>query len=101
MPHLHLPIDHTEADLVLAANLAEIVGSEDLYVAWSHEAGAGAIPEVEAVVRTERELSPFGGFMAGVIGFWRSFFARPVRGTVEASPAADEPRRPASRPYAD
>ena len=32
MPHLHLPIEHTDADLVLAANLAEIVGSEDLYV---------------------------------------------------------------------
>ena len=50
MPHLHLPVDHTDADLVLAANLAEIVGSEDLYVAWSHESGPGAIPEVEAVL---------------------------------------------------
>ena len=48
MPHLHLPIDHTDADLVLAANLAEIVGSEDLYVAWSYETGPGAIPEIEA-----------------------------------------------------
>ena len=55
MPHLHLPIDHTDADLVLAANLAEIVGSEDLYVAWSHETGPGAIPEVEAVLREERD----------------------------------------------
>ena len=54
MPHLHLPIDHTDADLVLAANLAEIVGSEDLYVAWSHESGPGAIPEVEAVMREQR-----------------------------------------------
>ena len=50
MPHLHLPVDHTEADIVLAVNLADIVGSEDLYVAWSHESGPGAIPEVEAVM---------------------------------------------------
>jgi hypothetical protein len=27
MPHLHLPIDHTDDDLVLAANVAEVVGS--------------------------------------------------------------------------
>ena len=54
MPHLHLPADHTDADLVLAANLAEIVGSEDLYVVWSHETGPGAIPEVEAELREER-----------------------------------------------
>ena len=43
MPHLHLPVDHTEADLVLAANLAEIVGSDDLYV-------AGARQDFEAIV---------------------------------------------------
>jgi hypothetical protein len=54
MPHLHLPAEHSDADLVLAANLAEIVGSDDLYVAWTHEAGAGAIPEVEAVLRAQR-----------------------------------------------
>jgi len=101
MPHLHLPIDHTEADLVLAANLAEIVGAEDLYVAWSHEAGAGAIPEVEAVVRTERELSGFAAFSAIVGAFWRGLLGRPARSVVEDSPAADEPRRPAERPYAD
>ena len=59
MPHLHLPIDHTDDDLVLAANVAEVVGSADLYVAWSHEGGAGAVPEVEAVLREERSGNPF------------------------------------------
>ena len=54
MPHLHLPIDHTDADLVLAANLAEIVGSEDLYVAWSHETGAGAFPRSRPCSRGAR-----------------------------------------------
>ena len=66
MPHLHLPIDHTDADLVLAANVAEVVGSADLYVAWSHGAGPGAIPEVEAVVREERPVGRFAEFLAGV-----------------------------------
>ena len=54
MPHLHLPLDHTDADLVLAANLAEIVGSEDLYVAWSHESGAGAVPPSSTPRRSVR-----------------------------------------------
>jgi hypothetical protein len=54
MPHLHLPADHSDADIVLAASLAATVGSEDLYVAWTHDAGAGAVPEVEAVLRDPR-----------------------------------------------
>ena len=53
MPHLYLPSDHTDADLVLAADVAAAVSSADLYVTWTLEAGAGA-PEVEAVVREER-----------------------------------------------
>src|SRR3978361_707019 len=54
MSYLHLPAEHSEADLVLAANLADFVGSEDLYVAWTHRDGAGAVPEVEAILRDER-----------------------------------------------
>ncbi len=86
MPHLHLPIDHTDADLVLAASLAEIVGSEDLYVAWSHEAGPGAIPEVEAVVRDERDMSALAEFFvavgAGIGAFWRALLGKPSRAAV-------------------
>ena len=99
MPHLHLPIDHTDADLVLAANLAEIVGSEDLYVAWTHESGPGAIPEVEAVMREHgcrcrilrRASAPASS------AFWRALLGKP-------SPAAvreDSPPPPVARPYAD
>ena len=66
MPHLHLPADHTDADIVLAVNLAEIVGSEDLYVAWSHESGPGAIPEIEAVLVHERPLNPLSEFFAAL-----------------------------------
>jgi hypothetical protein len=98
MPHLHLPADHTEADLVLAANLAEIVGSQDLYVAWSHGAGAGAVPEVEAVVVEQRRSSALGALATGFSAFWRALMGR----ADEAEPrerAAE--RRQAERPYAD
>lgn len=105
MPHLHLPIDHTEADVVLAANLAEIVGSEDLYVAWSHEAGAGAIPEVEAVVREERLSSPLVEVVTAVAAacaaFWRALVARPEDAVARADEPADPPGRETERPYAD
>jgi hypothetical protein len=95
MPHLHLPIDHTDADLVLAANLAEIVGSEDLYVAWTHESGAGAIPEVEALMVEETAaVGFFAAVGAGFVAFWRALLGRPS----EASVAAD---RGDARPYAD
>ena len=86
MPHLHLPVDHTDADLVLAANLAEVVGSEDLYVAWSHGAGPGAVPEVEAVVCEHHEMSPMAEFFAavgaGVSAFWRALLGRPSHAAV-------------------
>jgi hypothetical protein len=94
MPHLHLPMDHTDADLVLAANLAEIVGSEDLYVAWSHDSGAGAVPEVEAVLVESRRPSAFAELVAlvsaGFAAFWRALVGRsaaPAVATVPAGPA--------------
>jgi hypothetical protein len=92
MPHLHLPIDHTDADLVLAANLAEIVGSEDLYVAWSHESGAGAVPEVEAVLVESHPVGlfteVFAAIGAGFAAFWRALTGRPAVTAVGEVPAA-------------
>jgi hypothetical protein len=99
MPHLHLPIDHTDADLVLAANLAEIVGSEDLYVAWSYETGPGAIPEVEAIMVEQLPLSPLAEFgaalAAGFAGMWRALLGRPRHAAVQAAPPVDPARRTA------
>jgi hypothetical protein len=99
MPHLHLPSDHTDADLVLAANLAEVVGSEDLYVTWSYESGPGAIPEVEAVLVEQRPLSPLSEFLAalgaGFAGMWRALLGRPRAAAVAAAPPADPARRTA------
>jgi hypothetical protein len=76
MPHLHLPIHHTDADLVLAANLADVVGSEDLYVTWSYESGPGAIPEVDAVLVERRELSPWAEIAAAFADLFRGLFPR-------------------------
>ena len=81
MPHLHLPMDHTDDDLVLAANLADIVGSEDLYVAWTQDTGAG-VPEIDAYLSDEPVASPFAEFfvslMAGCVAFWRALTGRPA-----------------------
>ena len=100
MPHLHLPMEHTDADLVLAANLADIVGSEDLYVAWTQDTGAG-VPEIEAYLSDEPPASPFAEFvvamMAGCVALWRALTSasadvavgeRPERGTAQTERAA-------------
>jgi hypothetical protein len=99
MPHLHLPIDHTDADLVLAANLAEIVGCGDLYVAWSHASGAGAVPEVEAVLVEAHRMSALAELVAtigaGFAAFWRALLRRRSAAEAEQAPAAGRARRSA------
>ena len=101
MPHLHLPIDHTEADLVLAANLAEVVGSEDLYVAWSYEAGPGVIPEVEAVLVDALPRGFFAALAAGFGAFLRALTGRDSDTAQRNDVGIDPARRPIERPYAD
>jgi hypothetical protein len=86
MPHLYLPSEHTDEDLVLAADVAAAVSSADLYVVWTHEAGQGA-PEVEAVVREERPAAPisspfaelFVALAQGVSALWRSLTGPPAQ----------------------
>jgi hypothetical protein len=99
MPHLHLPIDHTDADLVLAANLADIVGSEDLYVTWSYETGPGAVPEIDAVMVEQRPLRPLSELVAalaaGFAGMWRALTGRSRHAAAAAAPPADQARRTA------
>ena len=56
MPHLYLPAEHTDADLVLAGQVAELIDSAELYVTWTPTAGHAA-PAVPAVMR---EPSPRG-----------------------------------------
>jgi hypothetical protein len=96
MPHLHLPIDHTDADLVIAANLAEYVGSEDLYVAWTEEHGPG-VPEVEATLCKARPTSAFAELIAslaaGCAAFWRALTGRPGHVALREAPAGGSARR--------
>jgi hypothetical protein len=86
MPHLYLPSEHTDADLILAADVAAAVSSADLYVTWTHDAGPGA-PEVEAVVR-EESASPAPGnpfaelvvaLFRGVAAVWHALTAPPTQ----------------------
>jgi hypothetical protein len=97
MPHLHLPTDHTDADLVLAADLAEIVGSDELYVAWTHGSGAGAVPEVDAVLVEPARPSPFAevacAIVAGCAAFWRALLGRPGGAEVRQAPSAGPARQ--------
>jgi len=94
MPHLYLPTDHTDADLVLAADVAAAVSSADLYVTWTIDAGAGA-PEVEAVVREEPVPAP--GLIATIgrafAALWRAITGPPIQPVrtprIEASRAGE------------
>jgi hypothetical protein len=99
MPHLHLPIDHTDADLVLAANLADIVGSEDLYVAWSYESGPGVIPEVEAILVEQRPPSSLAALAVALrtafTTLMRALVGRPGPAAMQAAQAAGSARRTA------
>jgi hypothetical protein len=99
MPHLYLPTEHTDADLVLAADVAAAVSSADLYVTWTLDAGAGA-PEVEAVVREERpapESNPFADlFVAvfqGIAALWRTLTGPPAQ-RLPATQVAGATREP-------
>jgi hypothetical protein len=101
MPHLYLPSDHTDADLVLAADVAAAVSSADLYVTWTLDAGAGN-PEVEAVVREETAPStqnPFVDLLAaigqGIATLWAHLTGPPAaqhaRARADGGPRRREP----------
>jgi hypothetical protein len=91
MPHLHLPAAHSDADLALAADVAAAVGSEDLYVVWSHAEGPGLAPEIEALVRDERAINPLAGVFVAI--------AQGVAALTRAllRPAVNRPQLPAPR----
>jgi hypothetical protein len=98
MPTLHLPAAHTDTDVALAAELAAIVGSHELYVTWSHGEGPGLNPEVHAVVQEETRplspLSPFGevvvAMIQGIAALWNAILHPP-----STRPALPAPRDPA------
>jgi hypothetical protein len=53
MAQLHLPAQHSDDDLVIAGALAQVLRSEELWVAWSAESGAG-----EPVIPAKLHVSP-------------------------------------------
>jgi hypothetical protein len=79
MPHLHLPAEHTDADLVLAGQVAELIESAELYVTWTPSAGQ-AVPEVEALMR--EPVSPWAETLALLVRaaaeLWVAFTRRPA-----------------------
>jgi hypothetical protein len=77
MPHVILPAEHSDADLVLATQVAEAVDSAELFVAWTRDSGR-ATPEVEAVLR--EPLPPvamgFALLLEGLAELWRAVVRR-------------------------
>src|SRR3954462_5021446 len=70
MPTLHLPAAHTDTDVALATEVAQIVGSHELYVTWTHGEGAGLPPEIEALTDEELQepiISPFAEVMVAMV----------------------------------
>jgi hypothetical protein len=95
MPHLHLPADHSDADIILAASVAATVGSEDLYVAWTHDAGPGAVPEVEAVLREPRPsalATVAHAVVSGMLALWHGLTQPPAPATPAPAAAATPAR---------
>jgi hypothetical protein len=80
MAHLHLPAQHSDDDLAIAGALAQILHSEELYVAWS-SAGAGE-PVIPARLHTPETLpappappapshAPRRGLLGRLLDSWR------------------------------
>jgi hypothetical protein len=95
MPMLHLPAAHTDNDVALAAGVAAAVGSQELYVAWTHGEGAGLPPEVRTVVDGDEHpaaVTPFAEVMVamvqGIAALWRAI----------TRPPSTRPALPAERP---
>ena len=55
MSHLYLPSEHNDTDLALASAVAEAIESNELFVAWTHEGGIVAAPEVRPLLRDPDE----------------------------------------------
>lgn len=75
MPQLHLPEDHTDADLILAGQLAALVGSGELYIAWTHAGGPGSHPAVAAEIREPLTVKAeiVEVILACATDLWRAF----------------------------
>jgi hypothetical protein len=91
MAQLFLPVEHTEADLVLAGQIAERVDSAELYVAWTAERGT-AVPEVMAELREQRQhwTDTLAVVFQAVRELWTVLLARDAQRPAPP-PAAEHP----------
>jgi hypothetical protein len=90
MSQLYLPVEHTEADLVLAGQIAESIDSAELYVTWTPEHGHSA-PEVSAELR-EPALRRRSLFVQAIRELWAALRNRePAQGARAASRPAGQP----------
>ena len=96
MSQLYLPAEHTEADLVMAGQIAQLVDSAELYVTWTPEHGQAA-PEVAAELRdpTPHWTDTLALVFAAVRDLWAALLSRePARPDPAAGPAADQSALP-------
>ena len=91
MAQLYLPLEHTDADLVLAGQIAETIDSAELYVTWTPEHGR-AVPEVVAELRIAPPTftETLGLVLEAVRDLWGALLGRsPQRPALP--PAAGQP----------
>ena len=107
MPTLHLPAAHTDTDVALAAEVAHVVGSDDLYVTWTHGEGPGLPPEVEAVLEiedaTHPAITPLGELIVamtqGLSALWNAI-VHPTAAREALEAPVEDRRRGLQRPPA-
>jgi hypothetical protein len=92
MAQLYLPVEHTQADLVLAGQIAESIDSAELYVTWTPCHGQSP-PEVSAELRETAPSWP-SIFVQAIRELWAALRNR------EPAPEAGAPRHPAGQPEA-
>lgn len=71
MTALHLPVAHTQDDLALAGALAQILESDELFVAWSTDGGP-ARPVVGAIIEFADEPGRPRTLLERLREFWRA-----------------------------
>ena len=75
MSHLYLPTEHTDIDLALASAVAEAIDSNELFVAWTHDTGTAAAPEVQALLLRPQPAArnPFAEALSEIVTAFAAF----------------------------
>src|SRR3954451_21554292 len=104
MPTLHLPSAHTDADVALAIDVAGVVGSHALYVAWTHGEGGGLAPgnaTRSEEPRRPEAVSPFAevivAMVQGLSALWKAIANPPsTRAALPPAPGGESASRSAA-----